>query len=63
MVVFYSYPDLLSWLWNIFWGGLTAVVFFQLGRRYERKQVEKESAPTQITWAEPTLGEPSKTPD
>ena len=63
MVVFYSYPDLLNWLWNVLWGGLIAAFFFHRGRRYERKQIEKASSPPQTTWAEPTLGDPPKSPD
>jgi hypothetical protein len=50
-----SNADWLLTLWDALWGGVVAFAMFQWGRKYERKQIEKESTTTWSPPTEPTL--------
>ena len=50
MIVLFSSADWLLILWDGLIGGVIAAVMFHWGRKYERKQIEKEK---QSPWWEP----------
>lgn len=63
--MFFTVSEANYWLgiWDCLWNMAICGLMFYLGQRYERKQIEKASLPAAGTWAEPTLGDPPKTPD
>ena len=63
--MFFTVSGASYWLgiWDCFWNIAVCGLMFYLGQRYERKKIEKDSPPAETKWAEPTLGEPPKTPD
>lgn len=50
MVLYFSNADLFMLIWNGLIGGLIAAAMFHWGRKYERKQIEKEK---ESPWREP----------